>query len=65
MPVVACGGAKDLIDLVHAVAKDGVSSAAAGGLFVFCGPHRAVLGNPSSQDEFANMLAGRIDSSRS
>ncbi|MHB2168618.1 AglZ/HisF2 family acetamidino modification protein [Alsobacter sp. R-9] len=56
VPLVACGGARDLDDLVRAVAEDGVSAAAAGALFVFYGPHRAVLINPPSQDEFTARL---------
>jgi cyclase len=43
VPVVACGGAGRLDDLVSAVRDGGASAAAAGSLFVFHGPHRAVL----------------------
>lgn len=44
VPVVACGGAGSLADLDAAVAA-GASAVAAGSLFVFTGPHRAVLIN--------------------
>lgn len=50
VPVVACGGAGSLADLGRAVSA-GASGAAAGSLFVFTGPHRAVLVNYPSQDE--------------
>jgi cyclase len=43
IPVVACGGAGSVQDLVSAVREAGASAAAAGSLFVFKGPHRAVL----------------------
>jgi cyclase len=44
VPVTACGGAAGLEDMRAAV-KSGASAAAAGSLFVFYGPHRAVLIN--------------------
>jgi imidazole glycerol-phosphate synthase subunit HisF len=43
IPVVACGGAGNVQDLGRAVKEGGASAAAAGSLFVFQGPHRAVL----------------------
>jgi len=43
IPVVACGGAKNVHDLAEAVDKGGASAAGAGSMFVFHGPHRAVL----------------------
>jgi cyclase len=42
IPVVACGGAGNIQDLVKAV-KVGAAAAAAGSMFVFQGQHRAVL----------------------
>lgn len=42
VPVIACGGAGSLEDLVDALAA-GASAAAAGSMFVFQGRHRAVL----------------------
>lgn len=44
VPVIACGGAAALDDVRAAVAA-GASAAAAGSIFVFYGPHRAVLIN--------------------
>lgn len=43
VPVIACGGAGGLDDLARAVHEGGASAAAAGSMFVFQGPHRAVL----------------------
>jgi imidazole glycerol-phosphate synthase subunit HisF len=43
IPVVACGGARDVADLARAVHEGGASAAAAGSMFVFTGRHRAVL----------------------
>ena len=42
VPLVACGGARDLEDMRVAI-EAGASAAAAGSMFVFYGPHRAVL----------------------
>lgn len=44
VPVIACGGASSLVDMRAAV-EAGASAAAAGSIFVFYGPHRAVLIN--------------------
>lgn len=43
VPIVACGGAGSLSDMVTAIREGGASAAAAGSLFVFKGKHRAVL----------------------
>ncbi len=52
IPVIACGGAGSVEDLGRATAA-GASAAAAGSLFVFRGPHRAVLINYPSQNELS------------
>jgi imidazole glycerol-phosphate synthase subunit HisF len=44
VPVIACGGAGHIDDIQQAFSA-GASAAAAGSLFVFYGPHRAVLIN--------------------
>lgn len=44
VPLIACGGASSVDDM-HEVFLAGASAAAAGSLFVFYGPHRAVLIN--------------------
>jgi len=43
VPVIACGGAKTTAHLREVVKEAGASAAAAGSMFVFQGPHRAVL----------------------
>ncbi len=43
IPVVACGGAGEIKDLVQAVKSGGASAAAAGSMFVFHGKLRGVL----------------------
>ena len=45
VPIIACGGAGKTNDLVLAANSAGASAVAAGSLFVFQGPHRAVLIN--------------------
>ena len=50
IPVIAHGGAGTLRDLAEAF-DAGASAAAAGSLFVFQGPHRAVLINYPTQEE--------------
>lgn len=50
IPVIACGGARHLQDM-HDAVKHGASAVAAGSLFVFKGPHRAVLINYPNQAE--------------
>ena len=51
IPVVACGGARTVQDLAAAVKQGGASAAGAGSMFVFQGPHRAVLiSYPTSQE---------------
>lgn len=56
VPVVACGGASKLDDFVSAVEQGGVSAVAAGSLFVYVGPHRAVLINYPDRKELTKRL---------
>jgi cyclase len=56
IPVVACGGAGQLGHLAEAV-RSGAAAAAAGSLFVFSGPHRAVLINYPSAAELRSLFA--------
>ena len=51
VPVVALGGAKDISDLGAAVKTGHASAVMAGSLFVFHGPHRAVLINFPNQEQ--------------
>lgn len=55
-PVVACGGAGSLSHFQEAILKGGASAVAAGSMFVFHGPHRAVLINYPTQDELKKYL---------
>lgn len=57
IPVVACGGAAGIDDLSLAVKEGGASAAAAGSMFVFHGPHRAVLISYPTQQELRHVLA--------
>lgn len=43
VPVIACGGAGELGHMAEVIRAGGASAAAAGSIFVFQGPHRAVL----------------------
>ncbi len=56
VPVVACGGASGIDDFVAAVHEGGASAVAAGSLFVFVGPHRAVLINYPARAELTRRL---------
>jgi len=55
VPVVACGGAGTLADLQKAVAV-GASGVAAGSLFIYHGPHKAVLINYPTQQQLKELL---------
>jgi len=54
IPVVACGGARTVQDLAAAVKQGGASAAGAASMFVFQGPHRAVLISYSTSEELKN-----------
>lgn len=56
IPVVACGGAGSLSHFQEAKLKGGASAVAAGSMFVFTGPHRAVLISYPTQDELKQHL---------
>lgn len=43
IPVIACGGAKDIYDFKKVLQEGGAHAAAAGSLFVYYGPQKAVL----------------------
>ncbi|MFW2601005.1 AglZ/HisF2 family acetamidino modification protein [Aliarcobacter butzleri] len=43
LPVIINGGAKDISDFSRAIKECGVSAVSAGSMFVFNGPHKAVL----------------------
>jgi cyclase len=60
VPVIASGGAGSTADLVSAVREGHASAVAAGALFVFKGPHRAVLVNYPSQAVLAAEVYSQI-----
>ena len=60
IPVIACGGASGVEDFSLAV-KAGASAVAAGSLFVFQRPHRAVLISYPSQRELKEKLFSQND----
>ena len=57
IPVVACGGAGNVVDLAKAVKIGGASAVAAGSLFVFQGRHRAVLISFPTQIELQKIFS--------
>lgn len=61
IPLIACGGARTVNDLADAVKKGGASAVAAGSMFVFYGPHRAVLINFPTSRERQEAFGGRND----
>ncbi len=56
VPVIACGGAGNIDHFAEAVQDGGASAVAAGSLFVFMGPHRAVLINYPERRVLAERL---------
>jgi cyclase len=59
IPVVACGGARDIADMVAVIREGHAASAAAGSLFVFQGKHRAVLITYPDEESIAQAFAQR------
>lgn len=57
IPVVALGGAGNIEHLSQAVRQGGVSAVGAGSMFVFKGPHRAVLINMPTREKLDQVLA--------
>lgn len=56
IPVVACGGAGRIDHLVDAVKKAKASAVAVGSMFVFHGPHKAVLINYPCQEKLSKIF---------
>ncbi len=56
IPVISAGGAGNLQHFQDAVEQGGASAVAAGSMFVFHGPHRAVLINYPTQEELKKYL---------
>ena len=57
VPVVACGGASSLQDFNEVVSKTNISGVAAGSLFVYQGPHRAVLISYPSAEQLQQLFS--------
>ena len=57
IPVVACGGAGEIDHLIEGVKKGKASAVAAGSMFVFHGPHKAVLINYPSQEKLSTIFS--------
>lgn len=60
IPVVACGGAGNIQHMVEAANQGGASAVAAGSLFVYQGPHRAVLINYPNINTIKAVFANNI-----
>lgn len=56
IPVVACGGSRTAQDLGTVIKQCGASAAGAGSMFVFQGPHRAVLISYPEYSELKNVF---------
>ncbi len=56
IPLIACGGAKTISDLGKSVLEGGASAVAAGSMFVYHGPHHAVLINFPTEKELQEVL---------
>jgi len=57
IPVIACGGAGKLEDIKECADKTNVAAFAAGSMFVYHGPHKAVLINYPTQNELKKLLS--------
>lgn len=55
IPVIACGGAKDIHDFKKVLFEAGAHAAAAGSLFVYYGPQKAVLITAPEEKELENL----------
>ncbi len=57
IPVIACGGAGNIMDFKNAVKDGGASAIAAGSIFVFYGDEQAVLINFPSRNELNSVFS--------
>jgi imidazole glycerol-phosphate synthase subunit HisF len=60
IPVIACGGATEVTDFTKVVKEGNASAVAAGSMFVFQRPHRAVLISYPTQEELRRELFSKI-----
>lgn len=56
IPVIACGGCRNYLDLKEVILNGGAAAAAAGSIFVFNGPHKAVLISYPERKIIKNLL---------
>ena len=56
IPVVACGGAANLQDCRTAIVEANAAAVAVGALFVYKGPHRAVLINYPAANQLRDIF---------
>lgn len=56
IPLIACGGAASVDDFLPIIKDSGASAVAAGSMFVFHGPHRAVLISYPDQETLKNKI---------
>lgn len=61
IPVVAAGGAGNIDDFQKAITQGGASAVAAGSMFVFTGPHRAVLISYPSYDDLESRIIQKYE----
>ena len=61
IPLIACGGAKDASDMKKALEEGGAHAAAAGSMFVYWGPLKAVLINAPAEEELYRLGIYRDD----
>jgi cyclase len=60
LPLTLLGGAGSLADIGRLISVCGVVGAAAGSLFVFKGPYKAVLINYPGQDQKENIIRSAL-----
>jgi cyclase len=60
VPVIASGGAAELTDFVEAIQQGHASAVAAGAMFVFKGPHRAVLVSYPAQSDLREAVYAKV-----
>ena len=61
IPVIASGGAGSITDILDVAREARLSAVSAGSLFVFYGPHKAVLISYPSYDTISNLLNRELD----
>lgn len=65
VPVIACGGASSVKDFTMAISEGKASAVAAGSMFVYHGPHKAVLVNFPDEQTLTKQFFEECDRSQS